>query len=633
MLSDLNNFLRKLFILNPLQRKFILIVVDSFLIINSNLIAFFLINNNDLEFFPNFFRITLISFLLGVPIYLFSGQYKGLSKYVGSKFLYFLAGRNLILSICLFVIFTSKVESLILFKYSIIFWLILTSTSGFLRFAIRDFVRKLSVTFNDQKKKVAIYGIGSTSAQIYASLNLSGKYIIKSFIDENDQLWNRRQFDIPIIAPHELINISNDLDLVLIASKFNKQKKRKEFMGLLEKYKLPVLEIPTFDEIARGKRIDESLKPIKIEDFLGRESILPNQELLGKDFEGQNICITGAGGSIGSELCRQLIKLNPRKIVIIENNEANLYHINNQIKSNFVTVKSFLGSCGNAKLLNKIFSDHKIDFVFHAAAYKHVPIVEENIIEGVENNVISTRTLCKIALKNNVKKVVLISTDKAVRPTNVMGASKRLSELIFQKFSNDQESNSQLNNNYGSDTKFSTVRFGNVLGSSGSVIPLFQKQISQGGPITLTDKKIERYFMTIPEAAQLVLRSTSMSKGGELFLLDMGKPIKIYYLAEQMIRLSGLKIKNSDNKDGDIEIKITGLRPGEKLFEELLIGGKSQKTNHPLIFMDPEKCDIPKNLWEKVDELESAIEMRQELKIKKILLEMVPEWRSNQTFD
>ncbi|MDC3119139.1 polysaccharide biosynthesis protein [Prochlorococcus sp. AH-716-K03] len=338
------------------------------------------------------------------------------------------------------------------------------------------------------------------------------------------------------------------------------------------------------------------------------------------------VFVTGAGGSIGSELCKKIVSLGPKLIILLENNEANLYKITNEIlKNDKVSVKTFLGSVGNKLLLEKIFYRYKVDIVFHAAAYKHVPIVQDNPIEGIRNNVLNTKLLCEVVFEFKIKNIILISTDKAVRPTNIMGATKRVAELIFQSFSEESFLYSQENpnNNY---SKFSMVRFGNVLGSSGSVVPLFQSQIDEGGPITLTDPNVVRYFMTIPEAAQLVIQAAAMSEGGELFLLDMGNPIKIKYLAEQMIRLNGLKLKSNKYPDGDIAIQISGLRPGEKLYEELLIDGASEETLHPGIFKSRESFLKKDILWKKLNQLSSLIDKLNEKESLEIIAELVPEW-------
>ena len=331
-------------------------------------------------------------------------------------------------------------------------------------------------------------------------------------------------------------------------------------------------------EIYSGKFVLNKLKPIEIEDLLGRE-VAPIKNTIDKNkIQNATICITGGGGSIGSELCQQITKMNPKKIIVIENCEHKLFEIKNKLESSRIKCLFFLGDVTRKSFIGKVFEENKIDIVFHAAAYKHVPLVEINPLQGIFNNVFSTLEICKASESNGVKQILLISTDKAVRPTNVMGASKRLAELIIQAYA--QKTNF---------TTYSMVRFGNVLGSSGSVVPTFQTQINAGGPITVTHPDVLRYFMTISEAVQLVIQSVEFAHGGDLFLLDMGAPIPIRELANQMIYLSGLKPVDKDNPDGDIEIKYTGLRPGEKLYEELLINAESLPTDNEYIYRAKEK--------------------------------------------
>ena len=337
------------------------------------------------------------------------------------------------------------------------------------------------------------------------------------------------------------------------------------------------------------------------------------------------VCVTGAGGSIGSELCQQIINLNPKLLILLELNEHNLYKIKNKLKNhkNDLNIKHILGNACDKNLLKNIFEKYNVNTVFHAAAHKHVTIVEENPIEGIYNNIFSTLEICKLAYQSKVESLIFISTDKAVRPTNLMGATKRLSEIIVQYYANEVKKNN-LNNK-----KFSIVRFGNVLGSSGSVVPLFKKQIENGGPVTVTDEAVVRYFMTIPEAVELVLESANLSKGGEVFLLDMGEPVKILELAKQMIRLSGLKVKDADNLDGDIEIIFTGLKPGEKLFEELIIDAKSEKTKNPLIFKANEKGFENELLLENLQLLKSHVKRRDIKKSIEIISNLVQEWEKS----
>ena len=366
------------------------------------------------------------------------------------------------------------------------------------------------------------------------------------------------------------------------------------------------------------------MNPIEIEDLLGREIV--NAELDSKSniICGQNICVTGAGGSIGSELCEQIIFLNPKKLILFEISEPSLYFIFEklkEIKNLNVEVIPVLGNCSDENLLRRTLLNNKVSVIFHAAAYKHVSLVQKNCLQGISNNFISTKIICKVALDLNIKKFVLISSDKAVRPTSIMGLSKRLSELVVLSFARKVISQEDKN------TIFSMVRFGNVLGSSGSVVPLFKKQIKQGGPITITHPEVIRYFMTINEAANLVIQAGSLSQGGELFLLDMGKPVKILDLAKQMINLSGLAIKDEKNPRGDIEIVFVGLRDGEKLYEELLIDGSPLKTKHPLIFIANESNKIQNNLSSKFDELELQLKAQNEKLVFQLISQIVPEWK------
>ena len=337
--------------------------------------------------------------------------------------------------------------------------------------------------------------------------------------------------------------------------------------------------------------------------------------------------VTGGGGSIGSELCKQIFFQAPKEIIVIEANEYNLYQIEKNIfnlKKSKINLKLILNDCSNSSFLKKLFEDNSVEIVFHAAAYKHVPIVENNLIEGIKNNVFSTLSLCKASYESSVNKFLLVSSDKAVRPSNIMGASKRFSELIVTAFAEKEQNEKKV-----SSTCFSMVRFGNVLNSSGSVVPLFKEQISKGGPITITHPEVIRYFMTIKEASELMLQACSMSKGGELFLLDMGSPVKIKDLARKMIKLSGLSIKNKENRKGDIEIIYKGLRSGEKLYEELLIDAEAIKTEHPLIYQAKEKGMPYLVLMEKLNYLKKSIDDFDEEKVSFILNEVVPEWKKS----
>ena len=380
------------------------------------------------------------------------------------------------------------------------------------------------------------------------------------------------------------------------------------------------------DDIISGKASVDKLLPIEIEDLLYRKKI--SSPVINSDlFRDSVVCITGAGGSIGSELSIQILKLEPKKLILFEQNELALYTIYNELlllKNEKTLIKPLLGNTCDFELVRKVFKDENVSFVYHAAAYKHVPLVESNPIAGIENNVFSTLSICEAAYVEGVKNLILISTDKAVRPLNVMGASKRVAELIVQFYSKKIRLSEKKKS-----LSFSMVRFGNVLNSSGSVVPLFKKQISSGGPITITHTDVIRYFMTISEAVGLVINASSFASGGEVFLLDMGKPVKIKDLALKMINLSGLSLKDESNPNGDIEIIYSGLRPGEKLFEELLIDGKSSKTKHPQIYFALENNLLFEDLMDILNSLKIAVSEQNKELVLSLLKKLVPEWKSN----
>lgn len=566
--------------------------------------------------------------IFGLSIYSLTSQYKGLTRYVGSYALYRLAGRNGLL--VLLIAFFGWIFRLPMPPRSslILLWLLLTTFTGAVRFALRDFLLSIrSVTFK-QIVRVAIYGAGEAGTQLAAALRLAGNHQIVTFLDDSPSLWTRTVNGIPIQPPQVLCQIQSQLDQVLLAIPSLPRSKRRSIVADLQRQSIPVLQIPSVNDLTSGRARIDVLTPVSIEDLLGRDPVPPFPELLGPGLRDSVVCVTGAGGSIGSELCNQILQLSPSTLILLEVSEPALYRLEQKLRKSLspsVQLISVLGSATDYALVHRLFHDYRVHSVFHAAAYKHVPLVEANPLSGLFNNVVSTRVLCKAAISTGVSQVLLISTDKAVRPTNVMGASKRLAELVVQAFA--------LQSHPSPDSPslpypcFSMVRFGNVLGSSGSVVPLFRKQISSGGPITLTHPEIIRYFMTIPEAAQLVIQASTLAEGGDLFLLDMGEPVRIKDLAEEMVRLSGLTLRDAQNPKGDIEIICTGLRPGEKLYEELLIEAESQPTTHPLIFRANERSISPKILWPMLDEFEASCLQHDKHKCFAILSELVPEWK------
>jgi len=545
--------------------------------------------------------------------YLFSGQYKGITKYLGSKIFYSIILRNffsiLIISY-LGLLFQFKIPPRTILFF---FFIILCCTQSLIRVFIRDLIR-YKPNLNNKIPRVVIYGAGSSGAQLESSLRISKNYIVKLFIDENPSLWGQTLNGLPVKKPSELKNFVHEIDVVLLANPSENRTKVKKILSEIQRLGVPALQIPSIKDITCGKAVISDLKPIVIEDLLGREKVEPDINLINNEIKDSIICVTGAGGSIGSELAEQILNFKPKKLILVEWNETNLYIITEKLRQKKISegiVEPVLGNIQNYLFIECLIRKFNIEYIFHSAAYKHVPIIERNPLQGLLNNVLSTDLLCKAANKMKIKKFILISSDKAVRPKNIMGATKRLSEMIVQSYTQN------------SNTCFSMVRFGNVLNSSGSVVPLFKKQIARGGPITITHPEMIRYFMTIEEASELVLHSASLAKGGEVFLLDMGEPIKIKDLAYQMVNLSGLSIKDLDNPNGDIEIEYVGIRPGEKLYEELLIEPNSKETKHPLIFKANEKNIDSSVLKEKLEILKKSIYEFDEIESIKILKSLI----------
>ena len=455
---------------------------------------------------------------------------------------------------------------------------------------------------HDQRKLVAIYGAGRAGTQLAYALRAGREYQPVVFFDDNPALQNSELAGLRVYSPTQLqaIIAGRKIDELLLAMPSASRARRAELISSFENLHCKVKLVPGMADVVSGSFTTEAIREVEIEDLLGRESVLPDAALLGQCVTGKVVLVSGAGGSIGSELCRQIVLLKPVRLVIFELSEYGLYAIEQELTSMCMRLRlsieviPILGTVMHQARNEVIMRSFGVHTVYHAAAYKHVPLVEHNPIEGIRNNAVGTRRMAEAALAAGVETFVLVSTDKAVRPTNVMGASKRLAELILQALAKQ-----------GGKTRFCMVRFGNVLGSSGSVVPLFRKQIAAGGPITLTHQEITRYFMTIPEAAQLVIQAGSMGQGGEVYVLDMGEPVKIIDLAKRMIHLSGLEVRDETNPGGDIAIEITGLRPGEKLYEELLIGSNVEGTSHPLI-MRAFEHDVP---WSQMLEQLSALDL------------------------
>ena len=462
-----------------------------------------------------------------------------------------------------------------------------------------------------KRDNVLIYGAGASGTALLEALHDSLRYQVAAFIDDDSRLTGGYILNKRIYPATEIDSLVDELNIaqIFLAMPSVNRQRRREIINDLTNLSVKIKELPSLQDIAEGKVTVSTMRRVDILDVLDRQTVDPDPVLLAKNIEGKNVLVTGAGGSIGSELCRQIIKNKPKCLVLYELSEYALYAIHQDLlawqaanpvgnDSSDTQIIALLGNVNNQQKLNMVFTKHAIDTVYHAAAYKHVPIVEYNPFEGVINNAKGTYHCVKAAVETNVETFVLISTDKAVRPTNIMGASKRLAELVCQGFSNQHP-----------NTKISMVRFGNVLGSSGSVVPLFTKQIAKGGPITVTHPEVTRYFMTIPEAANLVIQAGAMAQGGEVFVLDMGKPVKIVDLARRMIHLSGYEVKDENNPAGDIEIVFSGLRPGEKLYEELIIGDDNiEATQHSLIMQAREHSFELTDIESTLSELSSRVQ-------------------------
>jgi len=623
MNNYIDEFSKSILSLPRYAKRIIAIILDVGLCILFTWIAFYL----RLEKFIKIDDITILSVVisasLAIPIFWVSGLYKTMFRFAGSSIILTVAVASLVYGLLYFAFIGIYGIQGIPRSIGIIQPVLLFLGISISRLIIRYlFINSLTKVSNN-KKNVLIYGAGSAGRQLLTSLENSPEMKVVGFLDDNQQFHNQTLLGQTVYNPlkiDKLIN-SRNISLVLLALPSINRTKRNKIIDELNKYKIIVKTLPSVEDIVNGKISVSDIKDLAIEDLLNRDQVQPDLELLSKNINSKIILVTGAGGSIGSEISRQIIKLNPKKLLLLELNEFALYNISEELNNVAPNLKivPLLVNIQNASRVNEIFKTFKVDTVYHTAAYKHVPLVEKNVCESVKNNVFGTYLIAKTAIQNNVSNFVLISSDKAVRPTNIMGASKRLAEICIQALYSSQ-------NKY---TKFAIVRFGNVLQSSGSVIPKFNKQIKEGGPVTLTHPEVTRYFMTIIEASQLVIQAGAMSEDCEVFILDMGESIKIKDLIHKMIKLSGLTIKDTKNLEGDIEVKIIGLRPGEKLYEELLIGDNPQKTYHEKIqkAQDP---FIPFNqLKIDLDNLSILLEENRVDDVKNMLNKLIPSYQSS----
>lgn len=622
----LNIALDRLVELGRLQKRAIVLAFDAFLCVAATWIAFslrlgeWMLGTGPVQIFV---AAALLSWLV---ISYARGVYRAIFRVAGAGAMIDLGKACGIMALPLILIFTSfPVEGLprtISILQPLIFFVLLCLS--------RITARHLLVEVRGQRlyagkqKRVLVYGAGASGQQLAASLRHEPSMCLLAFLDDDVRLNNQVLDGVRIYSPERLEECIKRLHItdILLAIPGARRSKRQRILQRLQRFPVHVRILPNMRAMVDGKVSISDLRELNVVDLLGRDPVPPNELLLARTVVGKTVLVTGAGGSIGGELCRQILSLMPRRLVLVEMTEYALYSIEQELRALAVHGKGgveiiphLVNACDRRGMAN-LFDVWKPDTVFHAAAYKHVPLVEANPVEGIRNNVFGTLNAALEAQRAGVKNFILISTDKAVRPANIMGASKRMCELVLQALAAG-----------ATDTKFAMVRFGNVLGSSGSVVPLFEKQIREGGPVTLTRKEVTRYFMTIPEAAQLVIQAGAMARGGEVYVLDMGKSVKILDLARTMIRLAGLSVRDAENPDGDIEIVETGLRRGEKLYEELLIGNNPQRTKHPRIMQATEDFIEWPALQPALEELRTRLEDCDEAGAIEILRKLVPEYQ------
>jgi FlaA1/EpsC-like NDP-sugar epimerase len=607
-------------------KQIVAIIVDLSLCVLSTWFAFYLRLDQFISIQGAPLTAVMVSVALALPIFWLFGLYRTIFRHSGLSVMLSVSIALLIYGLLYFLVFSvyglKDIPRSIGILQPMLLFFAVSSSRFFIKYLLGG-----KYLFKDKSqflKKVLVYGAGSAGRELVSALVNSNELKVVGFLDDDDRLQGQVLQGQEIYSPLKIADLikSKEVQLILLALPSISRPRRNEILKNLSNYPLQVQTLPTVADIIQGRVSLSDIKDLDVDDILNRDQVLPNPELLSKNITSKVVLVTGAGGSIGSELARQITKQNPQKLLLLELNEFVLYKIYEELKITNENLKiiPLLVNVQDQTKVNEIFKTFKVDTVYHAAAYKHVPLVEENISESIKNNVFATLAVAKAVLFNSVENFVLISSDKAVRPTNIMGASKRFAELCVLGLYQNAKNNK---------TKMSIVRFGNVLESSGSVIPKFKKQIKNGGPITLTHPDVTRYFMTLTEASQLVIQAGAMSEDCDVFVLDMGESIKIKDLIYRIVKLSGLTVKDENNKEGDIEIKIIGLRPGEKLYEELLLGDNPQKTQHPKIqkAQDP---FIPFNHLEvDLNNLRTLLDHNKVLEVKELLIKVVKTYRPN----
>lgn len=558
--------------------------------------------------------------LLALPVLGMAGLYRTVVRYIDLRVI---AACGLSLAMVILAVFLLALvlnvrvlpRSSLLIYWFVAFTYVITS-----RFIARTLLRRGLKQPGRPRLRTLIYGAGDAGAQLAQAMQFSTEYKAIAFLDDRADLRHKTVAGLKVYSPSDLMKAvtRHEAAQIVLAMPSATTSRKREIIAGLEHVGVPIKMLPGLVDLVNGRADVSDLREVDVADLLGRDPVPPQPELFARNIAGKVVLVTGAGGSIGSELCRQINSLNPQRLLLLDHSEFALYSIEHELRQSHPSMDMVpcLGSVLDEAFLTRLLKEHKVQTVYHAAAYKHVPMVECNIQQGLRNNVVGAQVVSRIAMACEVETCILISTDKAVRPTNVMGASKRAAELIFQAAADRRSS-----------TIFSMVRFGNVLGSSGSVVPLFKRQIHAGGPITITHPDIIRYFMLIPEAAQLVIQAGAMARGGEVFVLDMGEPVRIADLARSMIRLSGLSEKTPGQPDGDIEVQFVGLRPGEKLYEELLIGSEVTPSGHPRIMCARERYIEPVLLDKMIESLKAACDHNDVDGMLRQMKNLVPEYR------
>ncbi len=602
------------------SKLFVAAVTDSVLCAGLFLCAYLLRYGDINEAWSASKSLLIWAALLGPICFYLAGLYKEITRYIGPIFAVRVCkGVALLTGAMLLVTFLHDRFGSLPRTVPFIYFTLTTLAIGGTRLAARWVL--LGKGGYAKNYQVAIFGAGAAGIGLHSALIHGREQSVVAFIDDDPKLQGRKIRNVPVYNSENISNVfaKHDIKALLLALPGASRARRLKLVQQATAHGVRVLTVPTLAELDDGTASVGQLRPVKVDDLLGRTPVTANEELMHRHITGKSVLVTGAGGSIGSELCRKIVQAGPTRLVILEQCGHNLYTIEKEIRhliakrGGEMLLETSLGSVNDRVLLDRLLAAQRIETVYHAAAYKHVPMVEKHETACVETNVFGTLITAQAALHAGVKAFIFVSTDKAVRPTSVMGASKRLAEIILQS----------MNESSKGRTIFSMVRFGNVLGSSGSVIPLFQEQLERGGPVTVTHAEMVRYFMTIPEAAQLVIQAGAMAKGGEVFVLDMGEPVKIIDLAKNMIRLAGRTLRNEDHPTGEIEIQITGMRPGEKLYEELLISSDSTTTEHASIGLAREPFESWNSLEVQLDRLQTAVDQRDDGVVRKLLGELV----------